>query len=190
MDRHIVFLLEEASAKELIDRLFPRLFPPDQFNCSHRCIPFEGKQDLEKNIITKIRAYKVPNSRFVILRDQDSGDCFKIKKSLKELAARAGKKDALVRIACREIESWYLADLAAVEQGLSLQGLNKQQDNRKYRAPDYLESPSQELSKLTQKQYQKMSGSRKIAPHLDLTNRRSPSFYHFVEGLKRVVDAS
>lgn len=190
MARHIVFLLEESSAQELIDRVFPRLFPSGQFNCSHRCIPFEGKQDLEKNIIRKIRAYRVPNSRFVILRDQDSGDCLKIKESLKELVVKAGKKDTLVRIACREIESWYLADLAAVEKGLSVQGLTKQQEIRKYRAPDYLESPSQELSKLTKKQYQKMSGSRKIAPHLDLTNRRSPSFYHFIEGVKRVVETS
>jgi len=57
--KHLVFLLEEPSAKEMLNGLLPRLLP----GVRSRCIVFEGKQDLEKNLIKKIRAYRVPNSR-------------------------------------------------------------------------------------------------------------------------------
>lgn len=43
--KHLVFLLEEPSAKEMLNGLLPRLLP----GLSYRCIVFEGKQDLEKN---------------------------------------------------------------------------------------------------------------------------------------------
>jgi hypothetical protein len=59
----------------------------------------------------------LPDSFFVVLRDQDSGDCLEIKERLMALCGRAGKEDALVRIACRELESFYLGDLKAVERG-------------------------------------------------------------------------
>jgi len=184
--KHIVFLLEELSAKEMLKGLLPRLAP----EINYRCIVFEGKQDLEKNVIKKIRAYRVPDSQFVVLRDQDAGDCHIIKQKLLELCKQSNKPDSLVRIACRELESWYLADLKAVEQGLNISGLIKQQNNKKYRAPDYLQSPSIELKKLTKNQYQKVSGSRKIGTHLNLTNQRSKSFRVFIEGIRKILDNS
>jgi len=181
--KHLVFLLEELSAKAMLDKLLPQLNP----EIDYRCITFEGKQDLEKNIIKKIRNYRRPNSHFIILRDQDSGDCIKIKQNLVKLCADADRADSLVRIACRELESWYLADLNAVEQGLEISGIAKYQNNKKYRYPDYLESPSKELEKLTKGQYQKISGSRKIGSHLNLSNIRSNSFRVFIEGIKAII---
>jgi hypothetical protein len=44
MTAHLVFLLEERSAKEMLDGLLPRLFPQP---VRYRCIVFEGIQDLE-----------------------------------------------------------------------------------------------------------------------------------------------
>ena len=181
--KHLVFLLEELSAKAMLDKLLPRLIP----KIDYRCITFEGKQDLEKNIVKKIRYYRIENSYFIILRDQDSGDCIKIKQNLVKLCENANKADSLVRIACRELESWYLADLNAVELGLEISGIAKHQNNKKYRCPDYLESPSKELEKLTKGKYQKISGSRKIGSHLNLSNTKSNSFRVFIEGIKTII---
>jgi hypothetical protein len=160
--KHLVFLLEEPSAKEMLNGLLPRLLP----GVSYRCIVFEGKQDLEKNLVKKIRAYRVPNSQFIVLLDQDAGDCYLIKQKLVELCEKANKTDSLVRIVCRELESWYLADLKAVELGLKISGLAKHQSSQKYRSPDYLQSPSKELKPLTKDKYQKVVGSRKLIQNL------------------------
>jgi hypothetical protein len=180
--KHLVFLLEEPSAKEMLDGLLPRLLP----GVNYRCIVFEGKQDLEKNLVKKIRAYRVPNSQFIVLRDQDAGDCYTIKQKLVELCKKANKPDSLIRIVCRELESWYLADLKAVELGLNISGLAKHQNSQKYRSPDYLHFPSKELKQLTHDKYQKVVGSRNIGPHLDLTNKRSNSFRVFIEGIRKM----
>jgi hypothetical protein len=67
----IVFLLEERSMKILLDILLPRLFP----GLSFICLAHEGKHDLEKSIIRKLKAWKEPGVRFVIVRDNDGTDC-------------------------------------------------------------------------------------------------------------------
>jgi hypothetical protein len=122
MTKKIVFLLEEVSAKELLNGILPKILPS---GISFQCVSFEGKSDLEKNIPRKIKGWREPDVKFVILRDQDSGDCGTIKNGLKVLASNAGRNDTLVRIACRELESWYLSDLNAVEQALNISGLSK-----------------------------------------------------------------
>lgn len=181
--KELVFLLEEASARAMLEGLLPRLIPED---LTTRCIVFEGKQDLEKQLARKIRGYRNPEARFIVLRDQDAHpDCIALKATLAELCAETGRGDILIRIACRELESFYLADLAAVEKGLGLMGLAKQQQQRKYRSPDTLASPSRELHALTKGHYQKVGGSRAISAHLDLANGRSASFRNLISGILR-----
>lgn len=182
--REIVFLLEEESAKAMLESLLPRLLDPA---IVFRMIPFEGKSDLEKQMVRRLRGYMNPHARFIVMRDQDSTpDCRVLKQSLQAKCQEAGKFGvSLVRIACRELESFYLADLVAVENALEMHGLAKHQGNAKFRAPDYLGSPSQELKILTNKKYQKTSGSREIGKHLDLTNERSSSFKNLIAGIRR-----
>jgi hypothetical protein len=184
--KELVFLLEEASAKALLSTLLPRFLSPQ---IKHRLIAFEGKQDLEKQLAHKIRSYQNPHARFIVLRDQDSTpDCRTLKQKLLDLCAPSTREDAvLVRIACRELEAFYLADLAAVEKAFSLPGLEKRlQKKALYRAPDTaLESPSHTLHKLTQGQYQKVGGSRSLGEHLDVDNTRSVSFQHLVLGIRK-----
>ena len=185
MNPTIVFLLEEPSAKEMLKGLLPKLLPN---HVATQCIAFQGKQDLERNIVRKMRGWKAPNTLFVVMRDQDSGDCQVIKRSLQGLCFQGNRPDALVRIACRELESWYLADLQAVENGLGINGLTKFQSKAKFRSPDNLGSPSKELSALTNGEYQKIGGSRRIGPHLDPANQRSNSFKVFVSGISALVE--
>jgi len=182
----LVFLLEEPSAREMLRGLLPRLFPSD---CPEiRYIVFEGKQDLENQMVRRLRGYRVPSARFVVLRDKDAGDCRKVKRGLVAKCEEAGRPRTLVRIACHELESWYLGDLAAVEEGLELNGLATKQNKVRYRTPDSsVASPAHELKRLTGGRYQEVSGSREIGPHLDLENRRSNSFAVFVAGLKALL---
>ena len=178
-----MFLLEEESARAMLEGLLPKLLPP---GLPVRYLVFEGKQDLEGQLVRKIRGYRNPAARFLILRDQDANpDCRVVKARLASLCRKAGKRNALIRIACRELESFYLADLAAVERALEMPGLSRRQGNRKYRSPDDLGSPSRELADMTRGRYQKVGGSRAIGPLLDPENSRSASFRNLVEGIRR-----
>jgi hypothetical protein len=185
MRRELVFLLEEPSAQALLETLLPRLLDP---SIQPRLIPFEGKQDLEKRLVGKLRGYINPQARFIVMRDQDSApDCRVIKTRLLAKCAEAGRDSVtLVRIACRALETFYLADLAAVGKVLGMKNLSNQQEIAKFRAPDYLESPDHEMSKLTNQAYQKVRDSRQLGRLLDLTNTRSSSFRNLLEAIKRL----
>jgi len=165
--------------------LLPRILNP----CiTPRLIPFQGKSDLEKQLVKRIKGYLNPNARFIVMRDQDSSpDCKALKNSLLARCVQSGRQPIpLVRIACRELESFYLADLAAVENAMNMKGLARQQNNKKFRNPDYLSSPSKELAVLTQQRYQKVSDSRVIGRHLDVNNQRSVSFKNLIAGIRRM----
>jgi len=181
----LVFFLEERSAAEMIKGLLPRLLS-EGFSC--QCIVFEGKQDLEKQLPRKLRGWKTPDTRFIVMRDQDQADCKAVKQKLHAICKKAGKHDVVVCIACRELESWYLADLKAVEAGLEMTNLLRLQNKGKYRNPDEIVRPCQELKKITHNTYKKIRGSRMIGPYLALDNKRSASFNHFVSGIRKVAE--
>ncbi|WP_285906056.1 DUF4276 family protein [Pseudodesulfovibrio pelocollis] len=176
----LVFFLEEPSAKEMLSSLLPRILPE---GVSLEFRVFNGKQDLDKNLTPKLRGWLRPNCVFVVMRDQDLGDCKAIKSKLARLCLDAGRNDVLIRIACRELESFYLGDLHAVEKGLGLKGIGKRQRQAKFRNPDKLQHPSEELDRLTDNRYAKMSGSRAIAPYLDPETNLSSSFKVLVSGI-------
>lgn len=183
--KELVFFLEEDSARAMLQSMLPRLLHPD---IQVRYVVFEGKQDLEKQLPRRLRGYLNPNARFLVLRDQDSfPDCQNLKRRLHVLCMQAGRETAsLIRIACRELEAFYLADLLAVQRGLGIARLEQQQLSAKFRAPDKLESPSAELSRLTSGRYSKVGGSRLIGEYLDLDNTRSASFRNLVAGIRRL----
>ena len=178
----LVFLLEERSAQVMLEGFLPKILSHST-HC--RFIVFDGKQDLEKQLIKRIRGYRVPNARFVVLRDKDSEDCLEIKKRLKAKCVEAGRSDTLIRIACHELESWYLGDLVAVELGLKVSGIARHQSGL-YNNPDEIVSPFQKLKTMAPN-YQKVGGSRLIGHHLDITNNRSKSFKTLVEGIQKLV---
>jgi Domain of unknown function (DUF4276) len=184
MYRELVFLLEEASAQALLETLLIRLL--DQ-SITARFIVFEGKQDLERQVERRLRLYQNQAARFLVLRDQDSApDCHTVKATLLAKCHRAGRAgQTLVRIACRELETFYIADLAAVETALERPGLAREQQRAKFRDPDNkLGSPSAELYKLTG--YQKVRDSRLLGNCLNLDNDRSASFKNLISAIRRL----
>lgn len=180
----LVFFLEEPSAREMLEGVLPRILPD---NIQLRFLVFQGKQDLEKNLKKRLQGWMTPDSFFVVMRDQDSGDCREIKNKLANLCNEAGRDGVLIRVACRELESFYLGDLAAVEQGLGLKGIANQQQKRKFRNPDELFNPADELYRLTENKYDKIAGSRAIAPYLSLETNRSNSFRVLLSGIISLV---
>jgi len=98
--RELVFLLEEESARVMIEGILPKLLKP---GIAPRYIVFEGKQDLEKSMLRKLRSYNNPDATFIILRDQDSADCRVVKDKLKQKCTEANKPNAIVRVVCREL---------------------------------------------------------------------------------------
>ncbi len=185
--KNLVFFLEGPSEKEMLKGILPNILN-SKIEITPYYIVFQGKQDLEKNLRKKLIGWNKPDSAFLVLRDQDSGDCRIIKQDIAKICQESGKTKTLVRIACRELESFYLGDLKAVKKGLNLSNLSSHQNSKKFRNPDSLGNPSEELSKLTNNKYQKVSGSRDISPHLllDGTNR-SHSFGVLVEGIKKLM---
>ncbi len=181
----LVVFTEEMSAKVMLESLLPRLLPNDRY--CFICVAFEGKQDLERQLPIKLKGWRTPDTHFVVLRDQDNGDCKAIKETLQGICRKARKPDALVRIACRELESWYFGDLQAVETALGIDGLTDLEAKAKYRDPDTIHYPSIELKRVTKNCYQKVSGSRDIGKHLHFEGSRSTSFQHFIRGVRGIM---
>lgn len=183
---HLLILLEEPSAKKMLDTILPRILPE---GISFLCVAFQGKSDLMKNVALKIRAWREPNTAFLVMRDQDSGDCKEIKRQiLAECASTFRSPDEyLVRIACHELESFYLGDLSAVREAGYKVSLSKKFKNG-YTEPDSIANAADELSKITDGEYQKIAGSLAIAPHLKLDgSNKSTSFNMLISGIKKLV---
>jgi hypothetical protein len=180
---HLVFFLEEPSAEDFLRGILPGLLPP---GVSPHFLVFEGKQDLEKQLPRRMKGWLRPNSRFIVMRDQDSGDCMLIKQRLRSLCAQAGRADAIVRIACRELEAFFIGDWKAVAAAFNKPALHTHDRSAKYRNPDALGSPSQELRRLIPG-YQKRDGARRIAPHLVPERNRSSSFQVLYRSLRSLA---
>ena len=171
--KHLVFMLEEPSAQDALQAWVPQWVPA---GVTVHYQVFQGKQDLEKRLAMRLRAWLLPETRFVVLRDQDSGDCRVVKAGLKQLCVQAGRPEAVVRVACREMESFFVGDWAAVARAFGREPLAKLAAKATYRNPDVLGSPSEELARHVPG-YQKRDGARRIAPLVDPARNRSASFH-------------
>jgi hypothetical protein len=179
--KRVVFLLEEYSMKVFLDNLLPRLFPTLEF----LCVPHEGKSDLVKSIPRKLKAWQEPGVKFMIVHDQDGNDCIVLKQRLQQCAQDGGRPDTLVRIPCRELESWYLGSpnelAAAFECPAILETLGK----ARFRDPDAVAEPSRALTELIES-FQKVGGARRMS-HVVTRDNSSKSFQVFLSGVERMA---
>ncbi len=72
----LVFCLEEPSAKEMLKGVLPRILADD---VTIRFIIFKGKQDLEKQLVKRLRSWLTPDTQFLMMRDQDAANCHEVK---------------------------------------------------------------------------------------------------------------
>ncbi|MEW6072556.1 MAG: DUF4276 family protein [Planctomycetota bacterium] len=176
-----MFLLEEFSMKILLDGLLTRLCPGLRF----LCVPHEGKQDLEKSLPRKLRVWKEPGVRFVVVRDNDDGDCHARKRDLVTLCRKGRREDALVRIACQALEAWYLGEPDALAEAFGDESLRGIGQKARFRNPDAVSQPALALERLVPA-FQKVSGARRMARHLTRDRNRSRSFHALMAGIDRL----
>ncbi len=182
----LVFFLEEPSAQAMLESFLPSILPR---HYQTQYLVFEGKSDLEKRLVRRLQGWRKPDCRFIVIRDQDSAACAEVKSALLKKCSEGNHPECLVRIACHELESWYLGDLWAVERAFGLNNLAHLQRKKKYRDPDAIPNAARELKKITHKKYQKIAGSREIGKYLDVKRNQSHSFTVFVNGLNRLIEA-
>lgn len=184
----IVFLLEERSMVELLRGVLPKVFPNWVENQHWIAVPHNGKSDLEASVPRKLRAWNVPGDRFIIMRDNDGGDCRKNKQKLLELAAGKPADQVLVRIVCQELEGWFLGDLEAVKAAYPVAARNIIATHRRYPDPDIMTNAAHELKQLTEVPG-KVGRAKAISEHMDVEVNLSHSFQVFITGLRRIVTA-
>ena len=175
----VIFLVEEISMQVFLDIILPRIFPDLEFVC----ITHNGKYHLDRNIVDTLRGWRVPGDRFVIVRDNDGGDCYELKERLQDLCRQGGREDTLIRIVCQELEAWYLGEpdvLAEIYGDDRLQNIGRQ---AAYRNPDARSKPSADLEKLAPG-FSKSSAARRMAQRLTRESNRSHSFAIFLSGVE------
>ena len=167
--------------RTLLEGLLPRFFPCLDF----QCVEHEGKQDLERSVRNKLRGWREPGVNFVVLRDNDGGDCQVLKERLRELCRRNGRPDTLVRIACQELEAWYLGEPDALADAYGEDSLRGIGARARFRDPDTVAKPSTAVRELVP-QFQKTDGARRMAEHLSRERNRSASFQALMQGIENI----
>lgn len=167
--------------RDFLKGLLPRLYPE---LCFH-CVAHEGKSDLEKSIPRKLRAWREPGVRFVILRDNDGADCTLLKRKLLHICQESGRPDALVRIVCQELEAWYLGEPDALADAFETERLRNIGRKARFRNPDAVQQPSIALRSLVPG-FRKVKGARMMARLLSRERNESKSFQVFLSGLDKL----
>lgn len=184
----IEFLLEEPSMANFLEIILPKILP-DGFVLNENCFlrPHSGKSDLVKSIPRKVKVFSHFHepAKIVIVHDQDSNNCISLKEELIGLCQNNGNCPVLIRIACRELEAWYLGDMDAIESVYGRFKADKYRNTAKFRNTD-LCNPSDELTKIIP-EFQKGYASKTIPKHMNIYKNNSDSFKQFVRGLNNFL---
>lgn len=188
-EEQVEILVEEASMERFLQYLLPNILP-EGYTLGQNCFvrPHNGKSDLMRSIPRKARGFKFfPQPvRMVVVHDQDSNDCIQLKQNLIEIVKKENPQiPLLVRIACRELENWYLGDLVAIEKVYPESKAGKQAQKARFREPDNLQG-SDEMKRFST-QFSKHHCAKEIPKHMDLAKNSSTSFIHFVTGIQKFL---
>ena len=195
---HFEFLLEEESAEKLLDNLLPEIITGEH---TYRCIRFQGKMDLLKNLAIELKGYSnwIPKEyKIIVLVDRDREDCKLLKKELDKIATKAGlitksnPKNGyfqiMNRIAVEELEAWFFGDAEAMRGAypkLSASFENKSS----YRDPDNIVNTWEAMERILQRNGYFKTGLRKteaayeISKNMQPLKNRSKSFQVFWQGI-------
>jgi hypothetical protein len=178
----LVILTEEESMEVTMRALLPKLGIAD-----FQILTFQGVGDLENSLTRRLRGWRDPNARFLVIRDNDNGDCRERKQRLLDrIGAAGGERIAKVRIVMQELEAWFLGDPQALEAaGLLPAG----------KRPAWLRAPEDEAQPVARLRtldpgYGKVSGARRIAPHLDSARNAAHSFHATITAIQDLAMAN
>ncbi len=181
---------EEASAKKVFDIIIPKIISD---GVSFRVYPHQGKQDLEKAIKDTVPPISnIPGSRILITRDQDTGDCKEVKQIIEEKIGLRCNCRYMIRIACKELEAWYLGDLNAIRKAFPRFRPDQYVHKSDFRNVDNITNPDKYLLRIIpefkkRSSLPKLQVSEAIAPHLDIRKNMSKSFNHTVQAISSLI---
>lgn len=184
MSGRIVFMAEEESMAILLREFLPLAIPDFRENEHWLVLPHQGKSHLEASYPRKMRAWREPGARFVILRDNDGSDCRALKHTLVSKVP-PGSPDFLVRIVCQELESWFLGDLNAVATAYPAASRHGSFKSLAKKDPDVLTNASQLLHELTGTAAKRVRAGV-IGKHMNPATNRSQSLAAFLSGVSRL----
>jgi Domain of unknown function (DUF4276) len=181
--RKLVVLVEGTSEFYVMEALLKKLgIPPAEF----KVIPHQGHGELKRKLHISLRAWRDAETRFLIMRDNDSGDCNARKAELLKIIAREGKLgQSKVRIVCQELEAWFLGDGEALRKA-GFFGKDRAAPAVLRRDPDSVAKPSQHVRKM-RPDHKKTMAAQKIAPFLDPARNRSESFRNTIKAIKKLA---
>jgi len=183
-------LTEEPSIKNVFEVILPKILPQ---NVNFHILVHQGKNDLKKVLSEKIASLsRVEGAKILITMDQDANDCKQLKQKLSDLIGKNCNCDYKIRIVCRELESWLLGDLSAIERAFPKfkSGLYTKKpqmrnvDKTKGKPSDLLLRIIPEFK--DRKNLPKIELSKKVAPFLDIVNNCSPSFNHTIKAIRQL----
>jgi len=183
----IFFLLEEETMRLLLNNILDKIIPDKQY----KMIPFHGKMDLQASIPKIVPTLsKHLNAKIVIVHDQDNHNCLELKKKLLNLSKHSCCP-ILVRIACKELESWFLGDMKAIEKAFPKFKSKQYYNKKKFRNVDHIQKPSIILKKLIPelKNFDvipKRKIAENISVYMDVNDNKSPSFNQFLSGVQKI----
>ena len=184
MKGRIIFLTEEPSMGAALRQLLPKMHPHLKEYEHWLIINHNGKTDLEASYPRKLRAWREPGSRFIILRDNDGADCQKLKQRLVDKIP-SGAPGYIIRLVCQELESWFLGDLEAVAAAYPSARTHHQFDKLAKTDPDTLPNASELIDQLTGTRA-KIIRAEYIAQRMRPQTNRSHSFTVFIHGLHKM----
>lgn len=186
----LFILTEEPSIKNVFDIVLPKILPK---NVDFRILVHQGKNDLEKALTDKIASLsRISDAKILITIDQDADDCKLLKHKLAGLIDKNCTCEYKIRIVCKELESWLLGDLLAIEKAFPRFKSTLIAEKAKMRNVDIIKGkPSDYLLRIIpgfkdRKKIPKLEFSKKIAPFLDINNNISPSFNHTINAIKQL----
>ncbi|WP_079048046.1 DUF4276 family protein [Streptomyces hirsutus] len=198
-------LLEEPSAENALRILVPRLVPHAEEHVNFEMRVFRGKDDLLRKLPDRLRGYaswaRHADVRILTLVDRDDDDCVALKNKMDSLATEAGLAvhkngsnsvggSFKARIACEEIEAWFLGDPNALRKAYPRVAKNFEH-RAGFRDVDTIHGGTWEkLQKILQDAGYFSNGLRKIelartlAPLMDTESNRSTSFGYFCQAVR------
>ena len=167
--------------RSLLEHVLPRLLPE---GWHPRIIPHQGWSDLQQSLPRKLKAWRAPSARFIVMRDNDRGDCRARKRRILSSVAGTGREEQTkVRIVCQELETWILGDLMALE---SVLGTVSSSVRRMAAKPDTIDYPAKVLER-QYGSYSKVSGAAAIGREMDPDRNLSDSFQAFVLAVRHLT---
>ncbi len=152
-----------------------------------KIVTHQGVQDLERSLRIKLPNWNTPDTGFLILRDNDNGDCFARKQHILKIVNDAGKSEVTkVRIVCQELEAWFLGDAEALEKAGYLKAGKRPKSVRGN--PDEKPEPTALLDKITQPDVGKVGRAKKISPYLAIDRNLSTSFANTVSAIRELAE--